>query len=79
MRDSWTRVPRVELQTIAATSAGGSSTPACGLEHGIYAVRVGLGERRVDEVVRRMDEDFEVARAALARAGDAFPKLERVD
>jgi riboflavin kinase/FMN adenylyltransferase len=104
--------------------------PACGLEHGIYAVRVGLGERRhdgvasfgrrpmfdqgtvllevflfdfsgdlygqmidvafidwirpelkfdsVDELVRRMDEDSAVARAALARAGDAFPKLGRV-
>jgi riboflavin kinase/FMN adenylyltransferase len=104
--------------------------PACGLEHGIYAVRVGLGERRhdgvasfgrrpmfdqgtvllevflfdfsgdlygevidvafidwirpelkfdsVDELVRRMDEDSRLARAALARAGDAFPRLGRV-
>ena len=101
--------------------------PACGLAHGIYAVRVGIGERRYDGVanfgrrpmfdqgtvllevflfdftgdlygevidvafidwirpelkldsaealVRRMDEDSRLARAALARAGDAFPKL----
>ncbi len=104
--------------------------PACGLKHGIYAVRVGVGERRYDGVasfgrrpmfdqgtvllevfvfdfsgdlygavidvafidwirpelkfdsvealVRRMDEDSRLARAALARAGDAFPKLGRV-
>jgi riboflavin kinase / FMN adenylyltransferase len=104
--------------------------PACGLAHGIYAVRVGIGERRYDGVasfgrrpmfdqgtvllevflfdfsgnlygevidvafidwirpelkldsvealVRRMDEDSRVARAALARAGDAFPKLGHV-
>ena len=101
--------------------------PACGLKHGIYAVRVGLGGRRHDgvasfarrpmfdigtvllevflfdfsgdlygrtidvafidwirhelrfdtvaELVRRMDEDARLARAALARAGDAFPPL----
>jgi riboflavin kinase / FMN adenylyltransferase len=104
--------------------------PACGLKHGIYAVRVGVGERRydgvasfgrrpmfdqgtvllevflfdfsgdlygkvidvafidwirpelkfdsVDDLVRRMDEDSRLARAALARAGDAFPKLGRI-
>src|SRR5215470_1350034 len=104
--------------------------PACGLKHGIYAVRVGVGERRydgvasfgrrpmfdqgtvllevflfdftgdlygevidvafidwirpelkfdsIDALVRRMDEDSATARAALARAGDAFPKLGRL-
>jgi riboflavin kinase/FMN adenylyltransferase len=101
--------------------------PGCGLRHGIYAVRTGIGERRVDgvasfgrrpmfdvgtvllevflfdfsgdlygqtidvafiewirpelkfdsveELVRRMGEDSRLARAALARAGDAFPEL----
>src|SRR5262249_43331602 len=101
--------------------------PACGLRHGIYAVRVGAGERRydgvasfgrrpmfdvgtvllevhlfdfsddlygaqidvavidwirpelkldtVDDLVRRMNEDSRLARAALARAADAFPPL----
>ena len=29
----------------------------------------------VDELVRRMDEDSRLARAALARAPDAFPPL----
>ncbi len=104
--------------------------PGCGLAHGIYAVRVGVGERRYDgvasfgrrpmfdqgtvlleaflfdfsgdlygevidvafidwirpelkfesvaELVRRMDEDSRLARAALARAPDAFPPLGRV-
>jgi riboflavin kinase / FMN adenylyltransferase len=104
--------------------------PACGLAHGIYAVRVGIGERRYDGVasfgrrpmfdqgtvllevflfdfsgdlygevidvafidwirpelkldsvealVRRMDEDSRLARAALTRAGDAFPKLGQI-
>ena len=103
---------------------------ACGLAHGIYAVRVGTGERRYDGVasfgrrpmfdqgtvllevflfdfsgdlygqvidiafidwirpelkldsvealVRRMDEDSRLARAALARSGDTFPKLGHV-
>jgi riboflavin kinase / FMN adenylyltransferase len=32
----------------------------------------------IDALVRRMDEDSAVARAALARAGDAFPKLGQV-
>ena len=101
--------------------------PACGLKHGIYAVRVGVGERRydgvasfgrrpmfdqgtvllevflfdfsadlygevidvafidwirpelkfdsVEDLVRRMNEDARLARAALAAAADAFPKL----
>jgi riboflavin kinase / FMN adenylyltransferase len=101
--------------------------PACGLKHGIYAVRVGVGGRRydgvasfgrrpmfdqgtvlleaflfdfsgdlygevidvafidwirpelkfdsVEELVRRMNEDARLARAALAPAPDAFPKL----
>lgn len=104
--------------------------PACGLKHGIYAVRVGVGERRydgvasfgrrpmfdqgtvlleaflfdfsadlygevidvafidwirpelkfdsVEDLVRRMNEDARLARAALAAAPDAFPKLGRV-
>jgi riboflavin kinase/FMN adenylyltransferase len=99
----------------------------CGLKHGIYAVRIGIGERRHDGVasfgrrpmfdtgsvllevflfdfsedlygasldvafidwirpelkfdsvpalVRRMGEDARLARAALARAPGAFPKL----
>jgi riboflavin kinase/FMN adenylyltransferase len=104
--------------------------PGCGLAHGIYAVRVGVGGRRYDgvasfgrrpmfdqgtvlleaflfdfsgdlygevidvafidwirpelkfdsvaELVRRMDEDARVARAALARAPDEFPPLGRL-
>jgi riboflavin kinase / FMN adenylyltransferase len=104
--------------------------PACGLKHGIYAVRVGVGERRydgvasfgrrpmfdqgtvllevflfdfsgdlygevidvafidwirpelkfdsVEDLVRRIDEDARLARAALAAAPDAFPKLGRI-
>jgi riboflavin kinase / FMN adenylyltransferase len=104
--------------------------PGCALAHGIYAVRVGVGERRydgvasfgrrpmfdqgtvlleaflfdfsgdlygevidvafvdwirpelkldsVDELVRRMDEDSRLARAALANAPDAFPRLGRL-
>jgi riboflavin kinase/FMN adenylyltransferase len=101
--------------------------PACGLKHGIYAVRVGIGGKRhdgvanfgrrpmfdsgavlleiflfdfegdiygqtldvafihwirpeltfasVDDLVRRMDEDCGLARAALARALGAFPPI----
>lgn len=101
--------------------------PTCGLRHGIYAVRVGVGGSRhdavasfgrrpmfddgsvllevylfdysgdlygqkidvafidwirpelkfnsVDELVQRMDEDSRIARAALARAPDAFPPI----
>lgn len=101
--------------------------PACGLKHGIYAVRVGLGGARYDgvanfgrrpmfdsgvvllevflfdfnadiygatldvafihwirpeltfatvgDLIRRMDEDRGLARAALARAGDTFPPI----
>ena len=104
--------------------------PTCGLKHGIYAVRVGVGERRydgvasfgrrpmfdqgtvlleaflfdfsgdlygkvidvafidwirpelkfdsVEDLVRRMNEDARLARAALSAAPDAFPKLGRV-
>jgi riboflavin kinase / FMN adenylyltransferase len=104
--------------------------PACGLKHGIYAVRVGVGGRRydgvasfgrrpmfdagtvllevflfdfsgdlygemidvafvdwirtelkfdsVEDLVRRMREDAKLARAALAAAPDAFPKLGQV-
>jgi riboflavin kinase/FMN adenylyltransferase len=104
--------------------------PSCGLRHGIYAVRVGVGGRRyegvasfgrrpmfdvgtvllevflfdfsdelygqiidvafvewirpeltfdsVDDLVRRMDDDSRIARAALVRAPpDAFPPLEQ--
>jgi len=32
----------------------------------------------VDDLVRRMDEDSRIARAALAKDPDAFPPLERV-
>lgn len=101
--------------------------PACGLRHGIYAVRVGIGDKRVggvasfgrrptfdngapllevflfdfkgdlygqrpdvafigfirdelkfdgiDALVRQMDDDSAKARAMLAAAPDAFPKL----
>ena len=101
--------------------------PACGLKHGIYAVRVGVGGQRldgvasfgrrpmfdtgvvlleiylfdfsgdlygqsldvafihwirpeltfdsVDDLIRRMDEDCGLARAALARVPDAFPPI----
>jgi riboflavin kinase/FMN adenylyltransferase len=104
---------------------------SCGLRHGIYAVRVGRGEKRLDGVasfgrrptfdngaplleiflfdfkgdlygesldvafidfvreelkfssvealVRQMDDDSSRARAALAAAPDAFPKLGKVD
>jgi riboflavin kinase/FMN adenylyltransferase len=104
--------------------------PGCGLAHGIYAVRVGIGGRRydgvasfgrrpmfdqgsvllevflfdfsgdlygkvvdvafiewirpelkfdsVEDLVRRMDEDTRLARAALAAAPDAFPKLGKL-
>jgi len=101
--------------------------PDCGLKHGIYAVRVGVGERRYDgvasfgrrpmfdegtvllepslfdfsgdlygeeidvafsdwirpelkfdrieDLVRRMNEDAKLARVALAAKPDAFPRL----
>jgi riboflavin kinase/FMN adenylyltransferase len=104
--------------------------PHCGLKHGIYAVRVGIGGEmrdgvasfgtrptfdngaplleahvfdftgdlygapvdvafigwirpelkfdQVDALVRRMDEDARLARAALARAPNAFPALGKV-
>jgi len=109
--------------------------PACGLKHGIYAVRVGVSERAgearhdgvasfgrrpmfdtgvvllevflfdfqcdiygrtldvafihwirpeltfdtVEDLVRRMNEDCGLARAALARAPDAFPPIRTID
>ncbi|TMJ76223.1 MAG: hypothetical protein E6G80_01020, partial [Alphaproteobacteria bacterium] len=101
--------------------------PGCGLKHGIYAVRVGVGERsydgvasfgrrptfdqgtvllepflfdfsddlygeeidvafidwirqelkfdRVEDLVRRMNEDAKLTRVALAAMPDAFPRL----
>ncbi len=101
--------------------------PQCGLRHGVFAVRVGVGDKRYDgvanfgrrpmfdtgvvlleaflfdfagdlygktldvafiawirpelkfdtvgELVRRMEEDAGIARAALAQAGDAFPPV----
>jgi riboflavin kinase/FMN adenylyltransferase len=101
--------------------------PACGLKHGIYAVRAGIGDKRIggvasfgrrptfdngapllevflfdfkgdlygqqldiafigfirselkfdgiDALVRQMDDDSAKARAMLAAAPDAFPKL----
>ena len=104
--------------------------PGCRLKHGIYAVRVGVGDRRydgvasfgrrpmfdqgtvlleaflfdfdgdlygqtidvafidwirpelnfpsVEELVGRMDEDARLARVALARRPDAFPRLGRL-
>jgi riboflavin kinase/FMN adenylyltransferase len=77
--------------------------PACGLKHGIYAVRevflfdfsgdlygevvdvafidwirLELKFDSLEDLVRRMDEDSRLARAALARAPDAFPKLGKV-
>jgi riboflavin kinase / FMN adenylyltransferase len=104
--------------------------PACGLKHGIYAVRAGVGGHRydgvasfgrrpmfdqgtvllevflfdfsgdlygevidvafidwirpelkfdsVEDLVRRMNEDARLARAALSAAPDAFPKLGRI-
>jgi riboflavin kinase / FMN adenylyltransferase len=104
--------------------------PDCGLKHGVYAVRVGVGERRydgvasfgrrpmfdqgtvllevflfdfagdlygemidvaflewirpertfesVEDLVRRMNQDAKLARAALEAAPDAFPRLGQV-
>ncbi|MGA8992248.1 MAG: bifunctional riboflavin kinase/FAD synthetase [Rhodoplanes sp.] len=101
--------------------------PQCGLRHGVYAVRVGLGDQRydgvanfgrrpmfdtgvvllevflfdysgdlygktldvafiawirpeekfatVDDLMRQMQADARIARAALAQAGDAFPPI----
>jgi len=105
--------------------------PACGLRHGIYAVRVGRGDKRLDGVasfgrrptfdngapllevflfdfkdqlygeildvafiefirdelkfdsldalIRQMDDDSNKAKAALAAAPTAFPRLGRID
>ncbi len=104
--------------------------PACGLKHGIYAVRVGIGDKRhegvasfgrrptfdngsplleiflfdfsgelygqaldvcfigwlrpeakfdsVDLLIAQMDKDSTLARAALARSGNAFPPLGEI-
>jgi riboflavin kinase / FMN adenylyltransferase len=104
--------------------------PTCGLRHGVYAVRVGVGGRRydgvanfgrrpmfdqgtvllesflfdfkgdlygqvidvafvewirpelkfdgIDGLIRRMNEDSAIARAALARVPDAFPQLGQI-
>jgi len=104
--------------------------PTCMLRHGVYAVRVGLGDQRYDgvanfgrrpmfdvgtvllevflfdfdgdlydkmidvafidwirqelafatvqDLIRRMDEDSRLARLALARAPDAFPRLGKL-
>jgi len=114
-------------RTLGYPTANLRLDPDCGLKHGIYAVRVGVGERRhdgvasfgrrpmfdqgtvlleaflfdfsgdlygevidvafidwirpemkfagIDDLVRRMDEDSRLARAALERAPDAFPPL----
>jgi riboflavin kinase/FMN adenylyltransferase len=36
-------------------------------------IRHELNFASIEELIRRMDEDSRLARAALARAGDAFP------
>ncbi|HUI96503.1 MAG TPA: bifunctional riboflavin kinase/FAD synthetase [Xanthobacteraceae bacterium] len=114
-------------RTLGFPTANLRLDPACGLKHGVYAVRAGLGGARHDgvanfgrrpmfdsgvvllevflfdfardiygaildvafihwirpelsfasvgDLVRRMDEDCGLARAALARAPDAFPPI----
>jgi len=114
-------------RTLGFPTANLRLDPACGLKHGVYAVRVGLGGARHDgvanfgrrpmfdsgvvllevflfdftgdiygatldvafihwirpelsfagvgDLVRRMDEDCSLARAALARAPDVFPPI----
>ncbi len=114
-------------RTLGFPTANLRLDPACGLKHGVYAVRVGLDGRRyegvanfgrrpmfdsgvvllevfvfdfagdlygrtldvailhwirpelafasVDDLIRRMDEDCGLARAALARAPEAFPPI----
>src|SRR5271166_2848111 len=116
-------------RTLGYPTANLRLDPHCGLAHGIYAVRVGVEERRydgvasfgrrpmfdqrtvllevflfdfsgdlygkridvafidwirpeckfasVEDLVARMNEDCRAARAALMRAGDAFPRLGR--
>jgi riboflavin kinase/FMN adenylyltransferase len=122
-------------RTLGFPTANLRIDPACGLKHGIYAVRVGIPERAgeqrldgvasfgrrpmfdtgavllevflfdfegdlygrtldvafihwirpelafdtVDDLVRRMDEDCGLARAALGRAPDAFPPIRSID
>jgi len=41
-------------------------------------IRLELKFDSLEDLVRRMDEDSRLARAALARAPDAFPKLGNV-
>ncbi len=114
-------------RTLGFPTANLRLDPACGLKHGVYAVRVGLDGRHydgvanfgrrpmfdsgvvllevflfdfagdlygrtldvailhwirpelafasVDDLIRRMDEDCGLARAALARAPEAFPPI----
>ena len=114
-------------RTLGYPTANLALDPTCGLRHGIYAVRIRLGTRRltgvasfgrrpmfdvgtvllevfvfdfsedlygqtidvafidwirpelnfdsVDDLVRRMDEDSRIARAALARTPDTLPLL----
>jgi riboflavin kinase/FMN adenylyltransferase len=122
-------------RTLGFPTANLRVDPACGLKHGIYAVRAGLpgnaGEQRhdgvasfgrrpmfdtgvvllevflfdfqgdiygrtldvafihwirpelafdtVEDLMRRMNEDCGLARAALARAPDAFPPIRSID
>jgi len=41
----------------------------------VHWIRPELAFNTVDDLVRRMDEDCGLARAALARAPDAFPPI----
>jgi riboflavin kinase/FMN adenylyltransferase len=117
-------------RTLGFPTANITLDPHCGLKHGIYAVRIGIGGvmrdgvasfgtrptfdngapllevyvfdfagdlygmpvdvafigwirpelkfDQVDALVRRMDEDARLARAALARAPNAFPALGQI-
>jgi len=117
-------------RTLGFPTANIALDPHCGLKHGIYAVRIGIGGvmrdgvasfgtrptfdngapllevhvfdfaddlygtpvdvafigwirpelkfDQVDALVRRMDEDARLARAALARAPNAFPVLGKI-
>jgi riboflavin kinase/FMN adenylyltransferase len=117
-------------RTLGFPTANIALDPHCGLKHGIYAVRIGIGGvmrdgvasfgtrptfdngapllevhifdfagdlygtlvdvafigwirpelkfDQVDALVRRMDEDARLARAALARAPNAFPALGKI-
>jgi riboflavin kinase/FMN adenylyltransferase len=117
-------------RTLGYPTANLHPQAGCGLRHGIYAVRVGIGDRRyegvasygrrpmyetdtpllevflfdfagdlygrridvafisfirdemkfdsVEALIARMDEDSRIARAALAKAPDAFPPLGEI-